>query len=371
MQTKLTPKERFCNILSFKPVDRLPYTDWGIRGATMREWLKQGFPPDANYRELFGFEPFNHGFPVNFGMIPPFEAETLETDGVYKIWRDETGAVRKDFIVTENEGFVTRSWLSFPVTDRASFVDMKKRYIAGDPARTPKDFELQCNNANNSEGNTCLRIPFLFFIAREWVGFENLCLMFYDDPVLIEEMFEFIADFVIEILKDKIKFMQIDLAEVYEDMAYKHAPMISPDMFKKFMFSHYKRVFDFLRSNGVKFISVDSDGFNGGIIPLWIEAGVDAMTPTEIAAGNDPVELRKQYPRFGMFGGIDKRVLAHDKTAVYNEVMSKVPFMLESGGFIPHIDHAIPHDALLSNYIYYSEIFKLAASGLPVEKPRD
>ena len=43
--------------------------------------------------------------------------------------------------------------------------------------------------------------------------------------------------------------------------------------------------------------------------------------------------------------------------------------MLESGGFIAHIDHAIPHDSLLSNYIYYREIFKLAASGLPVEKP--
>ena len=72
-----------------------------------------------------------------------------------------------------------------------------------------------------------------------------------------------------------------------------------------------------------------------------------------------------------MFGEIDKRVLSKDKMTVYNEVMSKVPFMLESGGFIAHIDHAIPYDSLLSNYIYYRDIFKLAASGLPVKKPSE
>ena len=59
---------------------------------------------------------------------------------------------------------------------------------------------------------------------------------------------------------------------------------------------------------------------------VYRQKDVDAINPTEIAAGNDPVELRKQYPRLGIFGGIDKSVLSKNKTAVYEEVMSKVPF---------------------------------------------
>ena len=42
-------------------------------------------------------------------------------------------------------------------------------------------------------------------------------------------------------------------------------------------------------------IEIDSDGYVGELVPLWIEAGVDACSPMEVAAGNDIVAFRKQY----------------------------------------------------------------------------
>ena len=87
----------------------------------------------------------------------------------------------------------------------------------------------------------------------DWMGFENLCFAFYDMPELLEEMFTFLTDFCIETLKRGIKELKIDMVELKEDMAYKNAPMISPEMFRKFMMPHYKRLISFLKSNGVKF----------------------------------------------------------------------------------------------------------------------
>ena len=53
-----------------------------------------------------------------------------------------------------------------------------------------------------------------------------------------------------------------------------------------------------------------------------------------------------------MTGNIDKRVLAQDRDAIDRELEAKIP-LAEQGGFIPHMDHAIPHDVPYDNFAYY------------------
>jgi hypothetical protein len=55
----------------------------------------------------------------------------------------------------------------------------------------------------------------------------------------------------------------------------------------------HKKLTGFLRENGVDVIYVDSDGYVHDLIPLWIEGGVNGAWPLEVAAGNDPIELRE------------------------------------------------------------------------------
>lgn len=84
---------------------------------------------------------------------------------------------------------------------------------------------------------------------------------------------------------------------VNEDTTYKGSSMISPEMVRKFLLPHYLRLNDLLRTNRVKVIMVDSEGYCEELIPIWLEAGFDEFTPVEIAAGNDPVAIPKQYPK--------------------------------------------------------------------------
>ena len=77
----------------------------------------------------------------------------------------------------------------------------------------------------------------------------------------------------------------------------------------------------------------------------------------------DPVALRKRYPCLIIMGGVDKRVLAKDKKAIEGEVMSKVPYLIKTGGYFPDVDHAVPADVTLENYRYFLELIRKLGRG--------
>lgn len=99
---------------------------------------------------------------------------------------------------------------------------------------------------------------------------------------------------------------------------------------------------------------VDTDGDFEILIPDFLDCGVEGFGPIERAAGLNPVELRKKYGKsFFMIGGIDKRELSKGRKEIDRELETILPAMLESGGFIPTVDHSVPPDISLANFKYY------------------
>jgi uroporphyrinogen decarboxylase len=82
------------------------------------------------------------------------------------------------------------------------------------------------------------------------LGVERLCMTFYDDPAWLEEMMDAEADFVIEMMRQITEVAVPHAFALWEDMAYNHAPLVSPDMARRFMLPRYKRVAEFLYSRG-------------------------------------------------------------------------------------------------------------------------
>jgi len=39
-----------------------------------------------------------------------------------------------------------------------------------------------------------------FWQLREWLGFEQLCVLFYDDTKLLQEMLDFWQEYVVELM---------------------------------------------------------------------------------------------------------------------------------------------------------------------------
>jgi len=352
--------ELFTSVQNFEPKGIYVW-GMGIRKATRERWYAEGFPSDVEPLDYFGIPGFdNIANPSD--MDPPFEETILEETDTYQVWIDVLGATRKDFKEGLDSGFVTRSYLKFAVENEKDFLEMKKRYRI-DPARCSwsRD-DLEILKSRNKP--VCMVFSGFFWALRDWVGFENLCMWFYDKEKLVRQMLEFWGDFLSEVLDKKLSNLppdvnKPDLVIINEDMAYKEKPMIGPEMMRDFMNPHYKRVTDVLRKHGIKYVYVDSDGDASMLLPVWLEVGINGTTPMEIAAGMDPAGLRREYGKdLYLMGGIDKRELARDKESIRIEVRKRLLPLVELGGYLPGVDHAVPADVSFDNHAYYVECIR-------------
>jgi uroporphyrinogen decarboxylase len=101
---------------------------------------------------------------------------------------------------------------------------------------------------------------------------------------------------------------------------------------------------------------VDSDGYVGDLIPIWIESGFDGNTPMEVAAGNDLPAFRRQYGTKMVYrGGVDKRAMAKGGKVLRAEIDRLAP-AIRSGGVIPSCDHGIPADVSWPNFVEYCRL---------------
>jgi len=77
------------------------------------------------------------------------------------------------------------------------------------------------------------------------------------------------------------------------------------------------------------------------------------------ASGVDYVELRREYGRdLLLIGGLDVRVLAQDRRAMEEEILSQVPPLLEQGGYVPLVDGRVRSHVPFENYVFYRELIR-------------
>jgi uroporphyrinogen decarboxylase len=165
---------------------------------------------------------------------------------------------------------------------------------------------------------------------------------------------EFNADFTIQTLRPVLDEIAPDYIFINEDMGMKSGPLLSPDTYRRVIFTPMRRLGDFIKGKGVPYVIVDSDGNTGPLIPLLLEAGVDGLWPIERASNDmDPLQLRKKYGRaLRIWGAVDKRSIAAGPRAIDEHLRTMEPLIRE-GGFIPTVDHLVPPDISLENFLYY------------------
>jgi uroporphyrinogen decarboxylase len=361
----MNAKERYLATAAFKPVDRTFLLPPWVWNETLERWRKEGLPKDARLHEAFQTD-VEAGFPLAMQgwagphLHPPLERKVLSETDDYVVIRDEEGNVTRKF---KNDPLRSMpEWIEYPMKDRDDWeTTIKPRLDAKIPGRHPQGAELDKVVEQFKQRDTPLGVwcGSYYGWPRSFMGVERISVMFYDDPDLVHEMCEHIADFAVEILTPILERVQFDFAYIWEDMAGKAGPLCSPATYREFCLGPLKRVTDLLHTHGVHNIIVDSDGNNDVMVPLWLEAGVTGLRPFEIAADCDPVATRRKYGKNLIIqGGIDKRALAQGKTAIEREVLSKVPWLCLQGGYFPQVDHLVPPDVSLENYTYYSELMR-------------
>ena len=368
LESPMTHLERFLAVMEYKPVDRLPNWEAGVWPQTRQRWNGEGLDRQWLFWDwfkgegAFGMDPrefiYFHG-----SLLPGFEQKTLAEDERTITFRDNLGRVRtalKDGTVEGGRSSMD-TYVSFAVSSLADWQAIKPRFDPTNPRRYEQNWRTYRPAGWRDRqhplifGPNCSTMGF-YWMARELLGTEGLSFAWYDQPELMHDMMGFWGDFLIEAGRPVLEQTSVDYICLAEDMSMKTGPLLSPATYRTFIWPHMKRVVEFYKGHGCRYVVIDTDGNPEALIPLLLDAGVDAIWPMERAAEQDPIRLRKTFGEsLRLWGGVDKRELAKDRPAIEAHLRTLAP-LVEQGGFIPTVDHTVPPDVSLDNFRHYMEL---------------
>jgi hypothetical protein len=376
----MNDRERTLAVLNYRPYDRMPVVHFGYWDETLAKWAAEGHLSkrlvaewyDNNHAdwvlcEKLGFD-FGWGgvFGPYLGLMPAFRRRVmaeLPEGGRHVLDADGAIVLEKDDVVS------IPAEIDHLLKGRPEWERLFRRRVRWSEERLARatvnegqrgvrfdrgGLERLGQQTDKPRGLWC---GSLVGIIRNWLGVVGLSYLTADDPLLLEEMIEAVAELVhqgaVASLSCGIAF---EYGHFWEDICFKNGPLVNPRWFAAKVAPHYRRVTKLLSDHGVSIVSVDCDGKIDKLIPSWLENGVNTMFPIEVGTWEASIEpWRKQYGR-GLrgVGGMDKRFFSRDYAAVDAEIERLRP-LVELGGYIPCPDHRIAPDAKWENVQYYCE----------------
>ncbi len=310
----------------------------------------------TNLRSTVGLTAIvRHVYALRVDIDPPFEPEEIERKERSVISRDGGGIICEHFEDSQEESSIPH-YLEFPVKTPADWPDMKRRFCAEGANRARPAEEIDALRQACQDG----KMIFIFIYGpygklRDWMGFENLSMAFYDYPDMIHDMMETWTHLTVSQIETIPEDLFVDEAMIWEDMACKNGPLVSPTMFREFIQPCYHEFMKALKKRGCALATVDCDGDPHDLVANWLEEGVNTMFPLEVAAGVDPYAWREEFGlEMRLRGGVAKVPLVQGGSAIDAELERLKP-LLDQGGFIPHLDHLVPPDISYRNYMEYLE----------------
>lgn len=324
----LTNRERFVNVLNFKPVDRVPMMEWAIwwGDRTIKRWEEEGLPKDLSGHEIykyFGLDDHHQtGFSLRFAGFP-----TAKSHGAPLI------------------------------NDEKDYDEIKKYLFPEDIVSSIASYYKALGDAQQrGEYPVWMTTEGYFWYPRTLFGITNHFFSFYDYPELYHRICSDVVKFQMRMTEQLCDIMTPDFMTFAEDMSYNHGPMLSKELFDEFLAPYYKQIIPVLKQRGVKVI-IDTDGDVMPMIPWLKSVGVDGVLPLERQSNVDVAELRRLYPDLLMIGGYNKMVMKNGEDAMRGEFERLLPVM-KTGGFIASVDHQTPPDVSLENYKIYMKLYQ-------------
>lgn len=187
-----------------------------------------------------------------------------------------------------------------------------------------------------------------FHVVADFFGMENYFVKMHTDPEIVEAVTEHVVNFYCEATDLFFKAIgdQVDTFFFGNDFGTQLDLLISPDSFRKFVLPGFKRLIQVAKKYNKK-VLLHSCGSIYKVIPLLIDAGIDALHPLQAKARDmDAVTLAREFKNHIAFvGGVDTQELLIN--AKPQEIKNEVYRLKELLG--PNYIISPSHECILPN----------------------
>lgn len=369
----MTKTERVIAALEHRETDRIPVTESHLWPEFERRWRKEkNLGPDVDFYEYYDLDA------KVFGACCEPKAnviEMIENTPNYMIFRDGWGMLQK-----KHHHSPMCEFLDFAVKDED---DLEK--IFEDPLADTRYYDRVWDVAsiqmvdsfyerlNKNKDKFCIfgYVHDPYESIWRLRGIEQSLIDMVENPDFVRKMAEKVADHMIAVGLKQLEIAQGKMAGIWMwgDIAFNSGLLFSPQSYKELLFPSLKKMCQAFHEKGAKIV-YHTDGDVRSIVPLFIEAGIDALQPLEPRAYMDVVELKSQYgDKLAYIGNIEHtEILAHGtKEEVRKEVLRKM-HAARRGGYIMGSGHSLEESASIENYEYMLELIRKYGN-YPLEIP--
>ena len=127
-----------------------------------------------------------------------------------------------------------------------------------------------------------------------FLGFSEALLAMYEEPDEVYELFEYISQHALEVMRKQIQYTNPDMLMIGDDCAAYKSPFFSPDMYRQLIKPFHKKHADLAKEAGLLIAKHDC-GRSEVFIEDWLDIGVCTWNPAQVS--NDLIGIKKKYGR--------------------------------------------------------------------------
>lgn len=183
------------------------------------------------------------------------------------------------------------------------------------------------------------------------LGYEGISYLLYDDEQLVRDAFEAVGTRIIKYLDTCASFDVVGAVALGEDMGFKTQTMLSPEIFREYLFPWHKKLVDAVHQHN-KPIILHSCGNLTEVMQDIIDCGWDAKHSFEDVI--EPVwEAKEKYgDRIALLGGFDMDKISRMGE---EEVRSHTRFLIEKcatgGGWALGTGNSVANYIPVNNFL--------------------
>lgn len=322
----MNSRQRFHETMNYGSPDRVPLFREGMRSEVIQSWKSQGLKSEEELACLFHYDLREEIAPDLYARSRSILKSKSNVD---------LDRLRKDLDPEDNK-------------------------------RLPKRWKAKVHAWRERDHILLLRVHEGFFLTMGvdgWNTFSNVIELLVDDPFLVQEIMKIQGDFSASLAERILNEVEVDAIIFGEPISGSHGPLLSPKMYEEIVLKSYEPVLDVVEKYGIQTIILRTYANSKALLPAILNTRINCLWASESTM--EFMDYRLLREEFGkalrLIGGIDTDILMQGKDAIRQEIETKIPPLLQQGGYIPLADARIRKYISFENYVYYRQLLERVA----------